>query len=117
MEAVADEVVVVDGAPGVARDAALAGGRFVWSFGCVGQGEHDDAADAVENVARVAVGFAAIGQIVHLAGVAGVEPLVEAGCTGWGDCGADAAKLEAEGLGLLFEVGGEFFLVHGEHSN
>ena len=64
-------------APRVAGDAALARLRRRRLVRAVGHGEHDDAANAVEHVPRMGVGFAAVGEVVHVAGIAAGEPLVE----------------------------------------
>ena len=87
--------VVIVGPPGIARDAAVAGldrGRFRRA---VALPEHDEAANPFQDVPRMGIGLAAVGEVLHLAGESGVEPLVEAGITGRLDRRADADEAEA----------------------
>ena len=96
-------IVVVDVAPGVAGHPALPwlDGR---RLGCaIRQREHEDAAHAFEDVSRVGVGFAAVGEVVHVAGVAAGEPLVEPLGAGRGDGGADAGEGESQAGGAIFQ--------------
>src|SRR5438045_4208811 len=62
-----NDIVIIAGAPGVARDAALPWLRRLRIDRVVGQPEHDDAANAVENMPRMIVSTLARCEIIHLA--------------------------------------------------
>ena len=95
---------MIVGAPGVARDAALARLRGGGLDSTIVEGQHEQAARAVEHVPRVRVGLGASRQILHLAGVPGREPLLKAAEALRSDRRTDAGRLEAQAAGCGLEL-------------
>jgi len=94
--------VIVVATPGVSGDTTFSGGRKLWKRPTIRPSEHDDAADAVENVSRVLIGRAARGQIIHFTGVATGKPFGKMSHARRRDSGASSNEQETElfGLGL-----------------
>src|SRR5581483_7206534 len=77
-----------------------------WGLGTSGirEAKHEDGAAAVEDVAGMGIGVLARCDVGHLAGVAAVEPVGEAGDTGGSDRWADAVEGEAEAERLTLKM-------------
>jgi len=105
---------VVVGPPRVAGNASLSGRGRARRCAAVGHAQHEDALRPLEDAVRVLAGFHPIRQVVHLARVAGCQPVQEASDAGGPRGRTRAGQVKAEPFRLLFEGRGQRLRRHGQ---
>ncbi len=106
-QARANQIVIV-AAPGVARNPPLPWLRRLRVGGAVVHRQHHDAARAVEHELRIGGGLGTIGQIVHLPGVTGGQPLGKSIHSRRRHRRANAAQIETQPPGFGLQIGSDF---------
>ncbi len=76
-QTVVNHVVIIPGAPGVSRDAALARCVLCRFVRAVVRAQHEHTSHAVQDMTRMLVSAPTIRQVVHFACVASFDPLLE----------------------------------------
>ncbi len=107
VEAVADQVMVVGGSPGVPRNASASRHRGSGLRGAVVHGEYEDALHTVKYVPGMGVGLGPIGKVLHLACVTRSNPLGEPTEAIRGYRRTYAGRLKAELVGSLLQLIGQ----------